>query len=78
MAMHTVKIWDWPVRVTHWSFAALIPAMWFTAEYSHWWWHTRLGVVLLALLLFRVLWGFVGTETARFSSCPRSTSWVKG
>jgi cytochrome b len=30
-------------------------------------WHGRVGSVLLALLLFRLLWGFLGSETARFS-----------
>ncbi|MFU7529211.1 cytochrome b/b6 domain-containing protein [Qipengyuania sp. ASV99] len=64
---HSVKIWDLPVRVTHWSFAILAPAMWITAENDAWAWHTRLGHVLLALLIFRVIWGFIGTETARFS-----------
>lgn len=45
----------------------LVPAMWWTAENSEWGWHLRLGHVLLALILFRIIWGFVGTRTARFS-----------
>lgn len=68
MPTRAVNIWDWPVRVTHWSFVLLIPAMYFTAENSAWSWHMRLGHVLLGLLIFRVIWGFVGTDTARFSS----------
>ncbi len=67
MATHKVRIWDWPVRLTHWGFALLVPAMYLTAENSLWGWHTRLGHVLLALLAFRVIWGFVGTRTARFA-----------
>lgn len=67
MATQPVKIWDWPVRLTHWSFVVLVPAMYFTAENSAWGWHKRLGVVLLGLLIFRILWGFVGTDTARFA-----------
>lgn len=63
-----VQIWDWPVRLTHWSFAALIPAMYLTAENDAWAWHMRLGHVLLALLIFRVIWGFFGTDTARFAT----------
>lgn len=62
-----VRVWDWPVRVTHWSFALLVPAMWLTAENSLWGWHTQLGVVLLGVLVFRLIWGFVGTRTARFA-----------
>ena len=65
---HAVSIWDWPVRVTHWSFVVLLPAMYLTADNSEWGWHMRLGHVLLALLIFRVIWGFIGTKTARFGS----------
>ncbi len=65
---HSVSIWDWPVRITHWSFVVLVPAMYITANNSEWGWHMRLGHVLLALLIFRVIWGFIGTETARFGS----------
>jgi len=68
MPTHAVKIWDWPVRLTHWSFALLLPAMYVTADNSQWGWHMRLGHVLLALIIFRVLWGIIGTDTARFSS----------
>jgi cytochrome b len=62
-----VSVWDPLLRLTHWSFPLLIPAMWWTAETSKWGLHKRLGLVLLGLLLFRILWGFVGPETARFS-----------
>lgn len=63
-----MRVWDLPVRLTHWSFALLVPAMWWSAENSQWAWHKRLGMVLLGLLVFRLLWGFLGTRTARFSS----------
>lgn len=62
-----VTVWDPLLRLTHWSFPLLIPAMWWTAENSRWALHKRLGLVLLGILVFRVLWGFVGPETARFS-----------
>ena len=78
MATKSVKIWDWPVRITHWSFVLLIPAMYFTAENSAWGWHMRLGHVLLGLLIFRVIWGFVGTDTARFSSFVKGPAAVLG
>ncbi len=63
-----VKVWDPLLRLVHWSFALLIPAMWITAERSQWALHRRLGLVLLGILVFRILWGFVGPETARFAS----------
>jgi cytochrome b len=63
-----VAIWDWPVRVVHWSFVLILPAMWLTAENSAWGWHMRLGHVLLGLIIFRLLWGFLGSDTARFAT----------
>jgi cytochrome b len=71
LTTHSVKIWDWPVRLTHWSFALLLPAMYMTADNSQWGWHIRLGHVLLALIIFRILWGIIGTDTARFASFVR-------
>ena len=50
-----VRIWDLPVRLTHWSFVILLPAMWRTAENSQWGWHIRLGHARLALLIFRII-----------------------
>ena len=63
-----VRVWDLPVRLTHWSFAFLVPALWWSAENSEWALHKRFGVTLLGLLIFRILWGFLGTRTARFAS----------
>lgn len=77
-ATRAIRIWDWPVRVMHWSFVALIPAMYFTAENSEWGWHMRLGHVLLALLVFRVIWGVIGTDTARFASFVKGPGAVLG
>lgn len=64
--LRDVTVWDPLLRLTHWSFALLVPALWWTAENSKWALHRRLGLVLLGLLLFRLIWGFVGPETARF------------
>ncbi|QDH35169.1 cytochrome b/b6 domain-containing protein [Porphyrobacter sp. YT40] len=62
-----VRVWDPLLRLTHWSFPILIPAMWWTAENSKWALHRQIGLVLLGILTFRVLWGFLGPKTARFS-----------
>jgi cytochrome b len=62
-----INVWDPLLRLTHWSFPLLIPAMWWTAETKKWGLHKQLGLVLLGLLVFRILWGFFGPETARFS-----------
>jgi len=66
-----VRLWDLPVRIIHWSFVVLIPSLWWTAENHAMDWHIRLGVTLLALLTFRILWGFFGSSTARFAGFVR-------
>lgn len=67
MSTKPTRIWDLPVRLTHWAFVLIIPAMWLTGEKHMWDWHIRLGLLLLALLVFRIVWGFIGTDTARFA-----------
>lgn len=68
---HSVRVWDIPVRLTHWSFALLVPALWWSAENSQWVLHKRFGIALLGLLVFRLLWGLFGTKTAKFTSFVR-------
>jgi cytochrome b len=60
-------IWDWPVRLVHWSFVLLVPALWASAEFGNINAHRILGLVMLGLVVFRLLWGLIGSETARFS-----------
>lgn len=60
-------VWDVPTRLFHWGLAALIAFSWWSAEYDHMDWHGTSGLVILALLVFRILWGLFGTSTARFS-----------
>ncbi|MBI1402747.1 MAG: hypothetical protein GC147_06005 [Porphyrobacter sp.] len=62
-----IRVWDPLLRLSHWSFALLVPILWWTAENKVWAWHRRLGLVLLGILVFRILWGFVGTRTALFA-----------
>lgn len=62
-----ITVWDPLLRLVHWSFPLLIPAMWWTAENNKWALHKRIGLLLLGLLVFRLLWGLIGPETARFA-----------
>lgn len=62
-----VRLWDAPVRLIHWSFVLLMPALWWTAEKGPMALHKQLGMVALALLILRLFWGFAGSSTARFS-----------
>ena len=64
-----IRVWDWPVRVFHWSLAACVFIAFFTGESERWsLWHQTLGYVAGGLLAFRLVWGFVGTRHARFAS----------
>ena len=67
---HTVRIWDLPTRLFHWSLAASTVAMVVTAKMggNAMLWHLRLGHVVLALLLFRLVWGIVGGHWSRFGA----------
>jgi cytochrome b len=66
-APRVVVVWDVPIRLFHWLAAALVAAAYATWRLNWMVWHGRIGDMLLALLLFRLLWGLFGSETARFS-----------
>jgi cytochrome b len=67
--LRDVKVWDLPVRIFHWTLVALLAFMFWSGktggnamEY-----HMYAGYWVLALVLFRVMWGFAGSSHARFS-----------
>lgn len=62
-------IWDLPTRVLHWALALLICGSYYTVEVTgNMDQHMLIGQTILVLVLFRVVWGFVGTRYARFGS----------
>ncbi len=65
-----VKVWDAPVRLFHWVLVLLFAFMFVSGNLKGDWmeWHMRSGFAILALVLFRILWGFAGSTYARFSS----------
>ncbi len=63
-----VKVWDVPVRAIHWSLAALVAFSWWSAKSDHLDWHRMSGYTILGLLVFRLIWGFVGSQPARFAN----------
>ncbi|MGD0103162.1 MAG: cytochrome b/b6 domain-containing protein [Rhodopila sp.] len=70
--MQRMKVWDLPVRVFHWAIVLLILAAWVTQYFNKMDVHMWIGEWILALLLFRIVWGFVGSDTARFTRFLRS------
>lgn len=62
-------IWDLPIRIVHWLLTVLIFGSWYTVSVAgNMEAHMLIGQVILCLLIFRVVWGFVGTRYAKFSS----------
>ncbi len=70
--MRPMKVWDLPVRLFHWAIVLLILAAWVTQYANRMDLHMWIGEWILALLLFRVVWGFIGSDTARFTRFLRS------
>ena len=69
MAGHNrILVWDGALRLFHWSTVLLVAAMWWTAENGIMDWHKRMGMILLGLISFRLVWGLLGPRTARFTS----------
>jgi cytochrome b len=74
MQVMEVRVWDPVVRAVHWVLAAAVIVDWFTDEPL--WMHTWLGYLALALVVLRMVWGFVGPEHARFVSFVRGPQLV--
>ena len=76
-ARHAVRVWDAPIRLFHWLAAALVTAAYVTWRLNWMEWHGWIGDALLVLLIFRLLWGFFGSEPARFSRflAPPREAW---
>jgi cytochrome b len=68
--MQTIRVWDLPTRLFHWLLALAVIGLVVTANVGGNWmsWHLRLGYAVLTLLLFRLVWGFVGGHWSRFGS----------
>ncbi|MBQ0960564.1 cytochrome b/b6 domain-containing protein [Ideonella sp. 4Y11] len=66
----TVRVWDLPTRLFHWSLVLCVIGLVVTGQIGGNLieWHLRLGMVVGALLIFRVLWGLVGGRWSRFAS----------
>lgn len=69
-ASRTVKIaiWDLPTRLFHWVLAALVLWQWVSGKQGWLDWHMLAGETVLALVLFRLCWGIVGSRYSRFAN----------
>ena len=68
-SLQTVRVWDLPTRVFHWLLALAVIGMVVTGKIggNALAWHFRIGYLVMGLLLFRLLWGFVGGHWSRFA-----------
>lgn len=68
MQQRVVRVWDLPTRLFHWSLLAGIGALFATGVLPGLpiQWHANAGYLVLALLIFRLVWGFVGGYWSRF------------
>jgi len=79
-----IQVWDLPIRVFHWSLVGAVLAAYVTGEIggnlSNW--HGWIGALIFGLLVFRLIWGFIGTTHARFTSFfpspARVVAYLKG
>lgn len=65
-----VRVWDLPTRLFHWTLALTVIGSVISAKVggNAMEWHFRLGALVMALVVFRVLWGLLGGRWSRFSS----------
>ena len=75
-ATSTQPVWDLPIRLFHWLLTALIGFSWWSVKNHHTDWHIWSGIAILTLLIFRLLWGFAGSSTARFTGFVRGPAAV--
>lgn len=68
----SMRVWDLPTRLFHWAIVLLVAGSYASIQFDRLDLHFLSGYALLALLLFRLAWGFVGSETSRFSQFLRS------
>ena len=71
--MQTTVVWDLPTRLFHWLLAAGVFTAFLIAQFAGehsplFPYHAMLGIVLGAMVILRIVWGFVGTRYARFAS----------
>ncbi len=62
-----MKVWDAPIRLFHWGIVVLIAVSYVTFQVGWMRVHLISGYTMLGALTFRFVWGFAGSDTARFA-----------
>ncbi|MDD5295915.1 MAG: cytochrome b/b6 domain-containing protein [Rhodocyclaceae bacterium] len=67
--MNRILVWDLPTRLGHWLLAGAFAVAWLTSEGEAWKnVHVAAGALMAAVVLFRLLWGVIGSRHARFGN----------
>lgn len=79
MTIKTIQVWDVPTRLTHWLLFVLVMAAIVTglSGGNLMEWHGRIGLAILGLLTFRLMWGVIGSTYARFSQFVRGPAAIR-
>lgn len=77
--MQRIRVWDLPTRVFHWALALCVVGSFVTVKLggNAMVWHGRIGVTVVGLLAFRLVWGLVGSTYARFGQFVRGPRAIK-
>jgi cytochrome b len=65
-----IKVWDWPLRATHWALTFFVLLAWFTPSTFDSL-HRFAGYAVMALISFRLIWGLFGSRFSRFHAIGR-------
>lgn len=65
-----IRVWDLPLRLTHWLLVVTVVSAVITGKTGGLWidWHGRIGLFILGLVTFRLIWGVIGSTHARFTA----------
>lgn len=73
-----ILVWDWPVRLGHWLMVAGFTLAWLSSESESWRLvHVLAGGTVMAVALFRLPWGLLGSRYARFSDFVHGPAQVR-
>ena len=70
--MLMMRVWDAPTRLFHWAVVILVITSYVSVQNEWVQLHYYAGYSMLTLLLFRLVWGFIGSETSRFGKFMRN------
>ncbi|QIK38785.1 cytochrome B [Caldichromatium japonicum] len=79
MQEHRIKVWDLPTRLFHWLLVISVALAFATGLQggSAMVWHGRIGLSILGLLVFRLIWGIIGSTYARFGQFVRGPTAIR-